>query len=128
MTIMMKTYKGTFRKLIVWQVAKELTKEIYRISNKFPSEEKYGLISQMKRASISIMSNLAEGNQRAGMKDSLHFFNIAFSSLIELDNQAEIAYELGYINKKDYEKLIELINKNSYLIFKLIKSNQSKKS
>lgn len=124
----MKTYQGTFRKLIVWQVAKELTKEVYRIANKFPTEEKYGLSSQMKRASISIMSNLAEGNQRTTDKDALRFFNISFSSLTEVDNQGEVAYELGYVTKKDYEKLVELINKCGYLIFRLVESKKNPNS
>ncbi|MBU1018197.1 four helix bundle protein [Patescibacteria group bacterium] len=120
----MSTYKGTFRKLIAWQAAKVLTKEIYRITNKFPSDEKYGLSSQMKRASISIMSNIAEGNQRTGRKDTLNFFNIAFSSLTEVDCQSEIAFELDYISKKDYDILTELINKAGYLIFRLVESKR----
>ena len=79
---MTKVYQGTFRKLVVWQAAKKLTKEIYKITNKFPSEEKFGLSSQMKRAAISIMSNIAEGNQRVSKKDALNFFNISFSSFL----------------------------------------------
>jgi len=121
---MVSNYQGTFRKLIAWQAAKKLTQEVYRLANRFPSEEIYGLTSQMKRASISIMSNLAEGNQRTGPKDILHFFNIAFSSLTELDCQSEVSFDLGYIKHDQYQALVELINKAAYLIFRLIESKK----
>jgi four helix bundle protein len=117
-------YQGTFRKLIAWQAAKKLTQEVYRLANRFPPDEMYGLTSQMKRASISIMSNLAEGNQRTGPKDILQFFNIAFSSLTELDCQSEVAFDLGYIKHDQYQALVELINKAAFLIFRLIESKK----
>jgi|GEM_PF-95304 len=125
---MSKEYQGTFRRLIAWQKAKELTKNIYKIVNRFPKEETYGLVSQMKRCAVSVMSNIAEGNQRAGRKDKLNFFNIAFSSLTELDNQTELAFELEYISQSNYDKLIELINKTSYLLFRLIESKKNPKN
>lgn len=118
----MKNYQGTFRKLIVWQEAKSLTKQVYVLTRNFPSEEKFVLVSQMKRASISTLSNLAEGNERRSKKDKLHFFNIASSSLTELDCQRELAYELNYIEEKDYDHLLEQINKTGYLLHKLITS------
>jgi four helix bundle protein len=82
----------------------------------------------MKRASISIMSNLAEGNQRKGEKDALNFFNVAFSSLTELDCQSELALDLGYIAETDYKNLVELINKTAFLIFRLIESKNNPNS
>jgi four helix bundle protein len=121
-------YQGTFRKLIAWQAAKKLTHEAYRLANQFPHEGIYGLSSQMKRASISIMSNLAEGNQRTGPKDILNFLNIAFSSLTELDCQSEVAFDLGYIKNDQYPILGELINKTAFLIFRLIESKKNPKS
>ncbi|MBN1258710.1 four helix bundle protein [Candidatus Peregrinibacteria bacterium] len=124
----MTTYQGTFRKLIVWQTAKALAKNIYCLANKFPAEEKYGLSAQIKRAAISVMSNIAEGNQRAGKQDALNFFNIAFSSLTETDCQADLAYELGYIQKRDYDLLLELLNKTAYLLFRLIDSKKNPNS
>jgi len=120
----MKTYQGTFRNLIVWREAKELAKKIYQVANEFPSDEKHGLSSQMKRAEVSVMSNIAEGNQREGKKDLLHFFNIAYSSLAELDSQSELAYELGYTKEEDYKRLVELINKEGYLLRKFIDSKK----
>ena len=125
---MPKEYQGTFRKLIVWQKAKDLAKNIYNIANKFPKEETYGLVSQMKRCSVSVMSNIAEGNQRKGKQDRLNFFNIGFSSLTELDNQAELAFELKYIVKSEYDKLIELINKTGYLLFRFIEAIKNLKN
>jgi four helix bundle protein len=122
---MIQTYQGTFRKLVAWQVAKELTKVIYKLANKFPKEELYGLAAQMKRSAVSVMSNLAEGNQRSGNTEKIRFFNIAHSSLTELDNQCELAYELGYIVKKDFDEFLELNNKTGYLIFRLIESKKN---
>jgi len=115
-------YQGSFRKLVVWQSAKKLALEIYRLTQKFPKTEMYGLISDMRRASVSHMANIAEGNQRNGRADKLHFFNMSLSSLVELDSHSELAFELKYISQKDYEKLLEMINKAGYLMSRLIES------
>jgi four helix bundle protein len=114
--------------LIAWQAAKKLTLEVYRLANQFPKEEIYGLMSQTKRASISVLSNLAEGNQRTSLKDSLNFFNIAFSSLTELDCQFEVAFELGYLKEVDYKKLLEFLNKTAFLVFRLIETKKNPNS
>jgi len=116
-----------YKNLIVWQKAKKLVLKIYHILKIFPREELYGLTSQMKRASISIASNIVEGNQRAGKKDKIRFLNIAHGSLIELDCQLEIALELNFLTNKDYEEVLELINKTSYLLTRLIQSEINKK-
>lgn len=101
----------SFEKLTVWVDSKELVKMIYSITKQFPDEEKFGLISQLRRASISIASNLAEGTSRMTNKDKAHFTTIAYSSLMEVLNQIIIANELEYIPTSDYEKLRQQIEK-----------------
>jgi len=122
---MQKQYQRTFRKLIVWQKAKELTLKVYQLTKRFPSDEKFGLSSQIKRASVSVMSNIAEGNERNGVRDKLHFFNISYSSLVEVDSHSELALALEYITKSDYEHLIELINKTGFLLCRLSESKKN---
>ena len=95
-------YIYSFEKLEVWVEAKEFTKSIYQITANFPDSEKFGLTTQMRRASVSICSNLAEGTSRNSFKDKAHFTNIAFGSALEVLNQLIIATELGYISSEDY--------------------------
>jgi four helix bundle protein len=93
-----------FEKLRVWQYSKDLAKSIYRITSSdcFPQEEKFGLISQMRRASISVASNIAEGSGRMSGNDSKRFITIAFGSAIELLNQLIISNELEFIDSREY--------------------------
>jgi four helix bundle protein len=97
-------YVYSFEKLEVWKLAKELCIYIYKLTSKFPSEEKFGLVSQMRRACISTASNTAEGSCRMSKKDQSHFYTIAYSSTIELLNQLIICNELAFITK---DELIE---------------------
>ena len=106
-------HQYSFEKLNVWQNSRKLTKEIYSITKKFPSDERYGLISQMRRAMISVSSNIAEGSSRKTKKDQAHFYTIAYSSLIELLNQIILSLDLIYIDNEQYLELrnsIELIS------------------
>ncbi|MFD0989812.1 four helix bundle protein [Mariniflexile jejuense] len=102
-------YIYSFEKLEVWIEAKKLSKDIYSVTSKFSLDEKFGLTSQLKRASISICSNIAEGSARKSNKDKAHFTTIAFSSAVEVLNQIIITYELDFINKKEYVSLREQI-------------------
>ena len=95
-------YTFSFEKLNVWIDSKELVKSIYLITKEFPSEEKFGLTNQLRRASISISSNLAEGTSRISNKDQAHFSTMAFSSLMEVLNQIIISYELKFIDETNY--------------------------
>jgi len=115
-----------YKNLIVWQKAKELVLKIYHIQESFPKEEIYGLSAQMKRASISCASNIAEGNQRKTSKEKIRFLNISQSSLIELDCQLELALNLHFLNKKEYMETLEIINKTSYLLTRFIQSELDK--
>ncbi len=111
--------------MIAWQAAKKLTLEVYRLTKKFPKEEIYGLTSQMRRAAVSVMSNIAEGNQRKGQQEKIHFFEIAHSSLAEIDSQTDLAVELDYISQTEHDILLELINKAGFLVFRLIESQKN---
>ena len=109
-------YIYSFEKLSVWTEAKDLAKIIYSLSKSFPSDEKYGISSQLKRASISICSNIAEGSARNTGKDKAHFTTMAFSSAVEVLNQLIICYELNfrereYINtRKAIESITNKLN------------------
>lgn len=100
----------TFRDLRVWQKGIVLVKEIYKITKDFPKEEQYGLISQMKRASISIPSNLAEGFRRRYNKEHKQFLSIALGSCAELETQVVIAKELSFLDENNEKILLELLN------------------
>ena len=108
-------YTYSFEKLEVWKESKDLSKSIYRITSLFPNEEKFGLTSQLRRASVSVCSNIAEGSARKTNKDKAHFTVIAFSSAVEVLNQIILAYELEFISKDDFivlrEKIESITNK-----------------
>jgi four helix bundle protein len=95
-------YTYAFEKLEVWLEAKELTKNLYPLTNKLPDTEKFGLVSQIRRAAVSVCSNIAEGSARKTNKDKAHFTTIAFGSAVELLNQVIICTELGYFSDRDY--------------------------
>ncbi|MDI1317285.1 four helix bundle protein [Flavobacterium sp.] len=95
-------YIFSFEKLEVWIEAKNFSKTIYAITSKFPETEKFGLISQLRRASISIASNMAEGSARKSFKDKAHFTSMAFSSAVEVLNQFILSFELTFVTETDY--------------------------
>ncbi len=109
--------------LIVWQKSVDLSVLIYEATEKFPREEMYGITSQMRRASISIASNIAEGRQRGTRKDFLHFVRIAKGSSAELETQIIICKRLDFSKNINYSKiedtLEEIIRMLRSIIFKL---------
>ena len=90
----------SFEKLKVWQEAKRLVVDVYSILDKFPKFEKYALCDQIRRAVVSVPSNIAEGSGRFSVKEQIHFLEIAYGSLMETYNQLLIAIDLSYINKE----------------------------
>ncbi|MCB0706616.1 MAG: four helix bundle protein [Saprospiraceae bacterium] len=94
-----------YERLNVWQDAKAITLHIYTITKGFPSDEKFGLTSQIRRAAVSVCSNLDEGCTRTTKKEQARFVEIAFGSLVELISQLELAVALDYINYTDFENL-----------------------
>ena len=105
-----------YRKLIAYQKAKEVVKRTYKLLKKFPAEERYSMSDQLRRASVSITSNIAEGVTRYSVKDKAHFMEMAFGSLMEVSSQIEIAEELGYITTEDRMSMDELIREDARLL------------
>jgi four helix bundle protein len=98
---------GTYRDLRVWQSAIELTVNIYRVTGKFPAHELYGLSSQIRRAAVSVASNVAEGKGRSSDKELLQFLSRARGSCYELQTQLEIAASLGYLPRAVFQQLLQ---------------------
>ena len=110
------------RKLDVWKKSMGFVKDIYKATESFPKSETYGLISQMRRAAVSIPSNLAEGAARKGKKEFNQYLNIAQGSISELDTQIELASMLNYVDKKLYNDLMNELNRISKMLFGLSRS------
>ena len=105
----------SFKDLIVWQKAYRLTLEIYRITKTFPRHETYGLTQQMRKAAISLPSNIAEGYGRKHKAEYQHFLSIAYASLLELETQYLLSIDLNYINKNEIiENLIKEVGSMLY--------------
>jgi four helix bundle protein len=102
--------------LNVWVKNRELTNAIYAITKKFPPDELYGIINQMRRAAVSTISNIAEGCGRCYKNESIHFYYIARGSLYELEAQCYISYDQGFINETDLKKLIDQISECKKLL------------
>ncbi|MBR8538359.1 four helix bundle protein [Carboxylicivirga sediminis] len=98
-------YQFSFEKLKVWQLSRQFVVKIYKITANFPDEEKFGLIKQLRRAAVSISSNLAEGSARLSGKDQQKFYQYSFSSLMEVLNQLIISSDLNYITSQQLEEL-----------------------
>ncbi len=116
----MKAY--SFKSLTVYIKAKDLVKDIYNIVKLFPLEERYALSDQLRRAAISVPSNIVEGINRMSNKEKSHFLEIAYASLMEVCCQIDIAKDLGFIDKQTNEDLENKINEIGKLISGLRKS------
>ena len=108
-----------FKNLIVYQKSKELVKQVYALLKKFPDDERFALCGQMRRAAISVPSNIVEGMARMSSKDQKHFLNIAYSSLMELYAQLDIAHDLGYLSEEDFIKIETHIDEIDKMIVSL---------
>ena len=102
-----------YRKLIAYQKAKEVVKRTYKLLKKFPPEERWAMCNQLRRASVSITSNIAEGVNRYSVKEKTHFLEIAFGSLMEVSSLFEIAEELDYITAEDLMNMDDLIREDA---------------
>jgi four helix bundle protein len=110
----------TFRDLIAWQKAMELTKQIYRITAQMPGPERFGLTSQMRRAAVSVPSNIAEGYARQSRTDYIRFLRMARGSLAELQTQTVLSEQLGFCRVP--EQLSELLSETDRVLQGLIRS------
>ena len=109
-----------FRELIVWQKGMQLVKEIYALTKKLPKAELYGLSSQMQRASVSIPSNIAEGQSRNGKKEFARFLSIASGSKSELQTQLQICVDIGYFSVSDIKTAMDLSDEIGKMLSALI--------
>ena len=98
-----------FRQLHIWQDSMKLAKAVYVLTGSLPSNEKFGLISQLNRAVVSVPSNIAEGSSRNSNKEFKHFLSIAIGSLFEIETQLVLSIELGIVNKSQSQMLIDEI-------------------
>ena len=115
-----------FKDLKVWQKAYDLCLNIYKSTRPFPREEIYGLMSQARRAAVSIPSNIAEGYQRGSRKEYVQFLNIAYGSAAELETQISLAHDLEMIAEDGYKRVIGLGQEVSKLLFTMIRSLKQK--
>ena len=123
---MEENYTYQFENLMAWQKAKQLATEVYKLVAMFPSYEQFGLSSQVRRAVISVPSNIAEGSGRVSYKEKIHFLEIAYGSLLETYCQLQIAVELQYITAEQLAAIKPLFFETSRLISGLRKSFEAK--
>ena len=116
---------NSFKELKVWQKAHELTILIYKISAKFPIEERFALLSQIRRASVSVPSNIAEGFTRNSYKVALNFYDIADGSLEEVRYQLLLSKDLAYITEGEYKNALSLIEEVSKMLHSWIRTQNS---
>lgn len=116
----------SFTDLIAWQVGHEIVLDTYKITKTFPKNEQYGLASQMRRSSVSVTSNIAEGFSRKTRENKNQFYFMAQGSLTELQNQLKVSLDVGYIDIKKFDKLITKTYRLHKLINGLIKSSSTK--
>lgn len=116
---------NSYKDLIVWQRSMELVVEIYKVTEEFPTAELYGIISQMRRAAVSIPSNIAEGRKRSTRKDFRQFLVVAYASASELETQIEISKRLNFIKVDKYIKTDALLLEVIKMLNKMISSLKS---
>ncbi|MEK6745691.1 MAG: four helix bundle protein [Pseudomonadota bacterium] len=118
----------SYRELEVWKISMDLADKIYDITETFPKNEMYGLASQIRRAAVSIPSNIAEGSARSGTKELLYFINIARGSLAELETQLILSERRKYIDSDTLEQLISIANSVGKMLTRLYQSLERKLS
>lgn len=112
----------SFTKLVAWEKAHSMVLRVYKSADSFPASEQFGLTAQIKRAVLSITSNIAEGFSRQTKNDKIHFYHIALGSCTEVQNQLIAARDLGFLSKEEFKGLAELSIEAHKLLNGLIKS------
>lgn len=116
----------TFKDLTAWQLAFEVAVIIYSVTKSFPKEEQFGLTNQIRRASVFVSSNIAEGFGRNNSKEKDQFYGIAYGSLLEVESQLLLSFELGYIKQPDFDKTINKISETQRVLSGLKKANKER--
>ncbi|MBI2475335.1 four helix bundle protein [Candidatus Uhrbacteria bacterium] len=114
----------TFQDLEAWQEAHKFVLFVYEITNNFPKSEKFSLINQMRRAGVSVTSNIAEGFSRLSYSEKIRFYSIAHSSLTELQNQIILSHDVHYLTDKNYQDIFSQSVKVHKILNGLIKSSR----
>lgn len=115
----------SYKELIVWQKALELCKEIYKLTSNFPKEEQFVLTSQMRRAAISIVSNIAEGSGRYFINEWKQFYSFAYGSALELEAQLLLSKELGFASEVTTKTSLELLEEVLKMLATILKNLQT---
>ncbi|SEN22198.1 four helix bundle protein [Niastella yeongjuensis] len=108
----------------VYPIALDMAKEVYKLTNDFPAEERFGLVSQLRRASISVCSNIAEGASRKSTADRKRFYEISRSSCVEIDTQFELALQLGFVKLDEINDLKDFLNSTFALLSTMINNTK----
>lgn len=116
----------SYRDLEAWRLAIRLTKVVYRMSEHFPGDERFGLASQIRRAAVSIASNIAEGWGRGSTSDYARFLRMARGSMYEVETQGQIALELGFVDKDKFDFFEQTIDEAGRVLAGLIRSIENK--
>ena len=119
----MEEYQFQFEKLNAWHEARKLVLNVYQLLEKFPKTENYALCDQLRRAVVSVPSNIAEGMGRLAIKEQIHFLEIAYASLMEVYCQLQIAVDLGYITPED----LQIVKRKIFTTSKLISGLRTSK-
>lgn len=119
---------SSYKELIVWQKSMELARLVYAATKQYPKEEIYGLTSQVRRAAVSIPSNIAEGYARKSRKEYLQFYSIAYGSTLELETQLILAHDFGYVNDDSFLSIQKLVDEVSRMLHSMILKLNAKPS
>jgi four helix bundle protein len=109
-----------YKKLEVWSLARGINKEVYGLTSRFPKSEIFALVNQMRRASISVISNIGEGCSRDSVKEFIHYLRISLGSVKELECQLYAALDVGYVEKKEFDGIMEELDKLSEKLWNYI--------
>ena len=121
-----QTKIANFTDLMVWQIGHQVVLKIYQVTTKFPKEELFGLINQLRRAAVSITSNIAEGFCRSSARDKVYLYTIALGSLTEAQNQLIIAKDLDYLKVEVFLDINDQLVQIRKMIYGLMKSAESR--
>ncbi len=117
----MEQIKG-YHKLVVWKRARELVSLIYQLTADFPKSEIFGLKGQMRRAGVSIVLNIVEGQRRSSVKEFIHFLEISMGSCSEVEAACELCLDLNFLREENQKLLLSKIHEVNYLLYSLVKS------
>ena len=117
----------SFTDLLAWQEAHKLSLTVYKLSNGFPASEQFGLSSQLRRAVVSVTSNIAEGFGRSSQADKEHFYTMATGSLYEAKSQLILAKDLGFMDSDEFTAIAETANKAHKLLNGLLRTHKTSK-